>query len=55
MIELRWFQAYPPRSASLADVTALVRVLAGRPHFGLLRLQPVVVFEVWLHKDQVRW
>jgi hypothetical protein len=55
MIELRWFQAYPPRSASLADVTGLVRVLAGRPRLGLRRLQPIVVFEVWLYPDQVRW
>lgn len=55
MIDLRWFEALPPRDASLAQVTALVRVLAGRSHYGIRQLQPVVVFETWLHPEGVRW
>ncbi|WP_103336946.1 type IV secretory system conjugative DNA transfer family protein [Amycolatopsis sp. CA-126428] len=55
MIDLRWFEAFPPRDASLADVTAMLRVLAGRPHYGFLGLQPMVAFELWLHADRVRW
>lgn len=55
MIDLYWYEAFPPRDATLADVTAMVRVLAGRPHYGLLGLQPVVVFELWVHSDRVRW
>jgi DNA helicase HerA-like ATPase len=38
-----------------ADVTAAVRVLTGRPRFGALELQPLVVFELWLHPGRVRW
>jgi hypothetical protein len=55
MTELRWFDAVPPRNTTLNEVTALVRVLAGRPHVGFRQLQPVVVFELWLHPDRVRW
>jgi len=51
----RWYEAFPPRGMTLADVTAVTRVLAGRPRFGMLNLQPIVVFELWLHKDRVRW
>jgi hypothetical protein len=55
MTEWRWFEAFPPRGMSLADTTAVVRVLVGRPRFGLLDLHPMVVFELWLHHDRVRW
>jgi hypothetical protein len=40
---------------SPGEVTAVVRVLAGRPRFGVLGLHPMVVFELWLHPDRVRW
>ncbi|WP_370943300.1 type IV secretory system conjugative DNA transfer family protein [Amycolatopsis sp. cg5] len=55
MIELTWHEAFPPRDGAISDITGLVRVLAGRPHYGLRRLQPMVVFEVWIHADRVRW
>ncbi|MBE1500918.1 hypothetical protein H4696_008018 [Amycolatopsis lexingtonensis] len=55
MIELTWFEAVPPRDAAFDDLTQMVRVLAARPHHGLRRLQPLVVFEVWLHADRVQW
>jgi len=55
MAELRWFEAFPPRALSLAGLTALVRVLSGRPRSGLRQLQPVVSLEVWLCRDGVRW
>ncbi|HEX5116548.1 MAG TPA: type IV secretory system conjugative DNA transfer family protein [Pseudonocardiaceae bacterium] len=55
MTELRWFEAVPPRGTSLAGVTAMVRILAGRPRYGLRQLQPLVVFETWLYPDRVRW
>lgn len=55
MIDLRWFEAVPPRDASVTEVTALVRVLAGRSHYGLRKLQPIVTFETWLHPEGVRW
>lgn len=55
MPELCWFEAVPPRDTSLPKVTAVVRTLAGRSHYGLRRLQPLVVFEMWLHPDHVRW
>jgi hypothetical protein len=55
MADFRWFEAAIPRNTSLPEVTALVRVLAGRPHYGLRRRQPVVVFELWLHQTRVRW
>jgi hypothetical protein len=55
MTEQRWYEAFPPRGIGLAEVTAVVRVLAGRPRFGVLGLHPLVVFELWLHADRVRW
>lgn len=55
MPELHWFEAFPPRTLSLADLTGLVRVLAGRPRLGIRQLQPVVTFETWLSKAGVRW
>src|SRR5258708_1658598 len=55
MTELRWFDAVPPRNTTLNEVTALVRVLVGRPHVGFRQLQPIIVFELWLHPDRVRW
>lgn len=55
MTEWRWYEAFPPRGMSPAEVTAVVRVLAGRPRFGVLGLHPLVVFELWLHHDRVRW
>jgi hypothetical protein len=53
--EFSWFEAHPPRTLDLADVTGLVRVLATRPRLGLQQIQPVVTFELWLGKDQVKW
>jgi hypothetical protein len=55
MTELRWFEAFPPRTLNLPGLTGLVRVLAGRPRLGLRQLQPVVTFEVWLNRTEVRW
>ncbi|TDP96386.1 type IV secretory system conjugative DNA transfer family protein [Labedaea rhizosphaerae] len=55
MIELSWFEAFPPRDTSAADLTNMLRVLAGRPHYGLRRLQPLVVFELWMDATRVRW
>ena len=55
MTDFTWFEAHPPRELDLADVTALVRVLAGRPRLGLPQLQPLVTFELWLSRDRVRW
>ena len=55
MTDLRWFEVHPPSDLSLPDVTGLIRVLAGRPRYGLRGLQPVVVFEMWLRPDTVRW
>lgn len=55
MTELIWFDAHPPRALSLAAVTNLMRVLAGRPRLGLQRLTPVVVFELHLTRGSVRW
>lgn len=55
MPDLRWFELFPGRDLSLVDVTAMTRVLAGRPRRGLRQLQPVVAFEIWLSRDQVRW
>jgi hypothetical protein len=55
MPELAWFEAFPPDELKLDRVTAMLRVLAGRPLLGIRRLQPVVVFEQWTGKDIVRW
>ncbi|MEV6873940.1 type IV secretory system conjugative DNA transfer family protein [Amycolatopsis sp. NPDC051128] len=55
MPEFRWFEAALPPTTSHADATAVVRALADRPHQGLRRLQPMVVFELWLRPDGVHW
>jgi hypothetical protein len=55
MSELIWREATPPDNLSLASLTGLVRALATRPRTGLRQLQPIVVFEVWISKDTVRW
>ncbi|NKE55399.1 ATP-binding protein [Lentzea sp. PSKA42] len=55
MSELIWREVIPPKGLTLAAVTSLVRALAGRPHFGLAGLQPVVLFELWLSKESARW
>lgn len=55
MTSLRWREAHPPRGLELAQMTAMVRVLAGRPRFGWQRQWPLVVFEVWISRDRVRW
>lgn len=55
MTDLVWHQAFPPRDAGLADLTAMLRTLAGRPRHGLRRLQPLVVLELWLDRDRARW
>ncbi|MCE7009562.1 type IV secretory system conjugative DNA transfer family protein [Kibdelosporangium philippinense] len=55
MPELEWREAFPPDGLSLARLTGMVRVLAGRPQLGVRRHQPVVVFELWISKDTVRW
>ncbi|WP_202918660.1 type IV secretory system conjugative DNA transfer family protein [Saccharothrix deserti] len=55
MAELIWREAVPPRGMDLADLTGLVRTLAGRPRLGLSQAQPVVTFEVWLDKQGARW
>jgi hypothetical protein len=55
MTELRWFNAYPPRGLELADMTGLVRVLGGRPRAGTRKVQPLVVFELWLSRHDASW
>lgn len=55
MAELAWFECFPPRNRGLADVTAMVRVLAGRPRQGVQRLTPIVTFELQLARNRVRW
>lgn len=55
MTAWRWCEVFPPRGMSHADVTSVVRVLAGRPRLGVLGLHPVVVFELWLLPGRVRW
>lgn len=55
MTELAWREVFPPHGLSSAQVTAMIRVLNGRPHLGLLQLQPVVVFELWITHDSARW
>jgi len=52
---LAWFECFPPRDVKHTDLTGLVRILAGRPRHGVLRLTPVVVFELWLSTGRVRW
>ncbi len=55
MTSLTWYDVFPPRGMSHDVTTNVMRVLAGRPRFGVLDLTPLVVFELWLQKDQVRW
>jgi hypothetical protein len=55
MPDLVWREAFPPPDLPLARLTGMVRVLAGRPQLGVRRHQPVVVFELWIRKDTVRW
>ncbi|GAA5158232.1 type IV secretory system conjugative DNA transfer family protein [Pseudonocardia eucalypti] len=56
MTDLAWFDATPPERLTLDDVTRLLRVLSGRPRRGLVqRLTPIVVFELRLSRDGVRW
>ncbi|MFK0249739.1 type IV secretory system conjugative DNA transfer family protein [Amycolatopsis azurea] len=55
MAELRWYEAYPPRDLELSQVTALLRVLGGRPLQGKRLVQPMVVFELWISTTGVRW
>ncbi|WNV83469.1 type IV secretory system conjugative DNA transfer family protein [Umezawaea sp. Da 62-37] len=55
MSDLIWREAMPPDNLSLASLTGLMRALATRPRLGLRQLQPIVVFELWLCQDTVRW
>ncbi|MEY9861523.1 hypothetical protein ABH935_007164 [Catenulispora sp. GAS73] len=55
MTSLTWYDVFPPRGMSHDITTNVMRVLAGRPRFGVLDLTPLVVFELWLHKDRARW
>ncbi|HVV12458.1 type IV secretory system conjugative DNA transfer family protein [Amycolatopsis sp.] len=50
-----WCEVFLPQGMSLSESTAVTRVLVGRPRFGLLGLQPLVVFELWLYRGRVRW
>ncbi|MBP2322680.1 DNA helicase HerA-like ATPase [Kibdelosporangium banguiense] len=52
---LRWYELFPPHGCSLTDVTAVIRVLAGRARHGIWRTTPVVVFECWIEQGNVRW
>ena len=55
MVDLRWFEVFPPAGVQLADVTAVLRPLAGRTRRGLLKSTPVVVFELRAQQNRVRW
>jgi hypothetical protein len=55
MTEWRWFEVHPPWGTTLADTTAVMRVMSGRPAYGVLKLRAVVVFELWLSADRARW
>jgi hypothetical protein len=55
MTEWRWYEVFPPRSTTLDDTTAVMRVMAGRPAYGVLNLRAVVVFELWLSPERARW
>jgi len=35
---LAWLECFPPRDLKHTDLTGLVRILAGRPRHGVLRL-----------------
>jgi len=53
---LAWFEAYPPDKLTLGQVTGMVRALSGRPRRpSLTRLTPIVVFELHLSRNRVRW
>lgn len=53
---LAWFDTYPPNKLTLPQVTGMVRALSGRPRRpGLTRLTPIVVFELHLSRERVRW
>lgn len=55
MTGLSWYQVVPPRGSSLADVTAVLRVLAGRGRQGIWRTTPVVALECWVERHNVHW
>jgi hypothetical protein len=55
MTEITWFTVIPPRGLDTAKIAGLMRVLAGRPRYGLTKVQPVVVFELWIEAGHVRW
>lgn len=55
MTDWCWFEVFPPRGATMDDTTAVMRILAGRPAYGVLNLRAVVVFELWLSSQSARW
>src|SRR5262245_49873017 len=55
MTDLRWYEVFPPHERALGDVTAMLRVLAGRARQGIWRTTPIVVFECWIRPHNVRW
>lgn len=56
MLDLAWFDAFPPERLTLDAVTRLVRALSGRPRRGLVQqLTPVVAFELRLSRHDIRW
>lgn len=55
MNRLDWFEVFPPKPLTLAQVTALLRPLAGRGRSKLFKPMPLVLFETWLERDRVRW
>lgn len=55
MSDLSWYELVPPRGCSLAEVTGVLRVLAGRGRQGIWRTTPVVTLECWLEHHNVRW
>jgi hypothetical protein len=55
MVELDWFECYPPAPLKLPDVVAVVRLLADRGRPTLFRRAPVVTLETWIEHRTVRW
>lgn len=55
MADLRWYELFPPRGCSLAEVTAALRPLAGRTRQGFWGTTPIVAFECWMTPNRVRW
>lgn len=55
MSRLSWFSLSLPRDMELADVTAVLRPLAARPHFGITGAVPLAVLEVWSIGGRVSW